>query len=193
MDIEDKIEMLYTFDSRRNMNTTIFDNIKVGSDGYGETGFVSIEYLISDYEELFNEELFTEDTVFYDLGSGTGKIVYHIGYLYNVKKSCGIEFSKERHLSGISLKEKYNLPDNNSISLINGNILDFDISDATVIYCDNTLFPIHINRKIYDKIPKGCIVFSKAPITKNREEVIRTNIVCVSEYGTDSLYIFKKN
>jgi hypothetical protein len=187
MNLEEKIKKMYSFDSRRKPNMTDFDTNNVGSQGYGETGFDSIELLISTYRELFND-----NTVFYDLGSGTGKIVYHIGYLHNPKKSCGIEYSKERHESGLTLKEKYSLPSNDKISLVNGNILDCDISDATVIYCDNTLFPYYINKKIYDKIPRGCTVFSKAPITKIREEVIKTTISFMSEYGTNSLFIFKK-
>ncbi len=187
MTIEEKIKKMYTFDSRRNSNKTHFDINTVGSEGYGETGFNSIEILISHYLEYFNN-----DSVFYDLGSGTGKIVYHVGYLYNVKKACGIEYSTERHSSGLSLTQKYDLPVTDNIQLINDNILDCDISDATVIYSDNTLFPVWINKKIYDKIPKGCIVFSKAPLTKNKEEAIKTNISFISEYGTNSLYIFKK-
>jgi|694.fasta_scaffold31063_12 hypothetical protein len=189
MNIVEKIKKIYTFDSRRKPNQTYFDSNEVGSEGFGETGFKSIEALISNYKEIFNE-----DAVFYDLGSGTGKIVYHIGHLYNIKKSCGIEYSKERHELGLSIKEKYDLPDNDKISLINANILDCDISDSTIIYCDNTLFPVWINKNIYEKIPNGCVVFSKSQISKNKKEYIKLkDFRFISDYGTDSLYMFVKN
>jgi SAM-dependent methyltransferase len=187
--IIDRVKKMYTFNSFNVFNKTDFPH-SVGPVGYGETGFDSIEAIINNFKDKFND-----DTIFYDLGSGFGKIVYHIGLLHNVKKSCGIEYSKERHEIALSFNKKYDLPVAENIILINGNILDYDISDATVIYFDNTLFPQSINDSIYKMIPKGCLVISRQQFKDSRinGELIRHYFDCFTEYGTDSLYLFIKS
>jgi SAM-dependent methyltransferase len=178
---------IYSEDSRKHNNRTHFDLSTVGSEGYGETGYDSMENIILRFIDYFNE-----DTTFYDLGCGTGKIVYHVGIKYKVKKACGIEFSKERCLIANKIKEKYKV-DSNNISVINANILDCDISDATVIYIDNTLFPKNINRKIYEMIPDDCLVITRAKLVSdmNQSDIIKKNLLtinAITEYGGSSLF-----
>ena len=87
------------------------------------------------------------------------------------------------------------MPDSENIHLINENILKCDISDATVVYCDNTLFPSHINNSIYKMIPKGCLVISRQIFRESivNKEQIKKNLIGIStEYGTSSLYLFIK-
>lgn len=130
-------------------NKTIFDN---GNDPiYGETTQKGVDGIVKHFKEHFNE-----NTVFYDLGCGLGKMVIHIGLQYNPKKSCGIEFSKERTQAAIDMKNEI-YPNNDNISFIIADILKCDYSDATVIYLDNTMFDDEITRKIIDKAPKGCL------------------------------------
>lgn len=179
------IKKIYSEDSRRLINTTKFD-ITVGSEGYGETGFDSMETIVSHFNEHFNE-----NTVFYDLGCGTGKIVYHIGLCYPVKKSCGIEFSKERCIIANQIREKYDIQ-SDKISILNKNILDCDISDATVIYMDNTLFPKVIVDKINDIIPVGCLVISRAKFSNQLYISNKINGSVLSNYGGSSLYYMIK-
>ena len=192
------IESIYWEDSRRLLNMTEFDIVSVGSEGYGETGYLSMERIINYFHDYFNEK-----TVFYDLGCGTGKIVYHVGLAYPVKKSCGIEFSKERCATAMRISEKYSIK-SEKISIINKNILDCDISDATVIYIDNTLFPKLINEKIYDIIPDGCLVISRARI--NNSKILDFNFKkenqldishkiggTLTNYGGSSLYSMIRN
>ena len=192
------IESIYWEDSRRLLNMTEFDIVSVGSEGYGETGYLSMERIINYFHDYFNEK-----TVFYDLGCGTGKIVYHVGLAYPVKKSCGIEFSKERCATAMRISEKYSIK-SEKISIINKNILDCDISDATVIYIDNTLFPKLINEKIYDIIPDGCLVISRARINnsknldfnfkkENQLDISHKIGGTLTNYGGSSLYSMIRN
>ena len=90
------------------------------------------------------------------------------------------------------IKEKYKV-DSNNISIINANILDCDISDATVIYIDNTLFPKNINRKIYEMIPDDCLVITRAKLVSdmNQSDIIKKNLLtinAITEYGGSSLF-----
>ena len=181
------IETLYRYNSHNLINKTNFDINLVGSEGYGETGYSSIESIVNHYSNYFNN-----DTVFYDLGSGIGKIVIHIGVKYKPKKSCGIEFSVERYLKSVELLEKFN--DTENIMFINDNILNCDLSDATVIYSDNTLFPDKINSSIYKQIPNGCLVISRKQFKESRlnGEIVKDGFTTPTNYGTNSIYTFLK-
>jgi hypothetical protein len=183
------LSTIYKIDYTKIYNKTEFDRNIVGSAVYGETGFNSIESIIKEFNEFFNE-----NTVFYDIGSGLGKIVYHIGLKYNVKKSCGIEYSKERYDCSLKIRENFNIKANN-ITFLNANVLECNILDATVIYTDNTAFPKNINDLIYKKIPKGCLVISRNFFKEamQNKEIIKKNINDSStNYGTNSLYFFIK-
>jgi len=184
----DKLKKIYSIETFKILNKTEFDKETVGSEGYGETGYESIDELVEFFREHFNDE-----TVFYDLGSGIGKIVFHIGLKYNVKKACGIEFSKERHSRAEKLRVEYEFDDN--ITFINDNILNCDISDATVIYIDNTLFPSNIDSEIYKLIPPNCLVLTRKRIRESKinDELIKNNFSVMSNYGTNTINTFIKN
>jgi SAM-dependent methyltransferase len=130
-------------------NNTNFGGTR--NDVYGEVTQISTNGIVNEFKNHFNE-----NTVFYDLGCGLGKMVAHIGLQYNPKKSCGIEFSKERINGANHIKETY-CKDNDKISFIHGSFLDQDISDATVAYCDNTMYNNELTEKIINTLPKGCL------------------------------------
>ena len=182
------IEKLYDFNSYRVMNKTEFDINIIGSDLYGETGYNSINEIVNQYKTHFNE-----DTVFYDLGSGIGKIVIHIGVEYNPKKSCGVEYSRERYETSLKLMETHNIK-NDNISFINDNILNCDISDATVIYMDNTVFLTKMDSEIYNMIPKDCLVISRKLVieSNSNNELFKDGFTSSTNYNTNTIYVFVK-
>ena len=144
-------------------NETVFNENTVGSPVYGEVTQSGTEAIIDKFSEYFNV-----DTVFYDLGSGLGKMVAHVGLTVGAK-SIGIEYSKERHGGASVMKDNY-IPDCDNVSFKNGNVLDFDLSDATVIYMDNTVFPKHIDLEIYKQLSSGCLVLYKKKLIGIEEE-----------------------
>lgn len=172
------IRSIYDINSYRVTNLTKFDKDKVGSGLYGETGYDEIQKMINHFKSYFNNE-----TVFYDLGSGLGKIVLHIGLECNPKKSCGIEYSKERHEKAIEIMKTHNIQ-NENISFINKSILECDISDATFIYIDNTDFSDNVNSEIYKIIPKGCLVVSR----KRFKDSIKNNERIENDFQIETLY-----
>ena len=99
---------------------------------YGEIEFIPFIALLS----LVPPD---KDTVFYDLGSGTGKAVLACAMVFKVKKSCGIELFEELHQSARDQK-KYleRIPEYQekaqTIDFIQTNFLQADISDATLIF-----------------------------------------------------------
>jgi len=120
-------------------------------DTYGEIKEEGIKSLIKQFQEYFDDP----NAVFYDLGSGKGDMVIYIASNTNVKKACGIELHTERCNEA---KEKLNAVDLNNVSFINENFLDSDISDATIIYCDNQLIPEEVIQELWKNIPKKTLV-----------------------------------
>lgn len=149
---------------------------------YGETNFSAIESIVNRFKEYFNE-----DAVFYDLGSGTGKIPIHIGLKYKVKKSVGIEFSKERCKFISDIKEKYPNLDYSNISILNESFFDSDISDATIIYLDNTMYTEpDYEYPIYNKIPDGCMIIHRKQIFNRGKGEI--DDMYKTSYGKNIIY-----
>jgi SAM-dependent methyltransferase len=151
-------EMYTTSGNGEYMNKTEFPMEGLGSvkiETYGEFNRNGVETYINYFKDHLNE-----NSVFYDLGSGLGKMVIHIGEEANIKKSIGVEYSKERHIGATHLKENY-VSDNDRISFINGDILKQDLSDATIIYFDNTCYSNEMCEEIYNLLPKGCLITYK--------------------------------
>ncbi len=142
-------------------NKTKFDQKVIGSDVYGEITEKGTDMIVNRFKEYFNP-----NTIFYDLGSGLSKMVIHIGMKYNVKESIGIEYSKERHQGALFLKENY-AKEYHNISFYNTTIQNYDISDATAIYMDNTIYPDELCLEVYNKIKKGCLIIYKKNFKKN--------------------------
>lgn len=135
---------------------------------YGEILFDSVLFIL-DYLQI------TEDDVFYDLGSGIGKFVYQVYLMSNAKKCVGIELSQTRYEKAKSIESKAKkvyqdcfkfensmrkqfgkeeLPKiaGKSIEYINGNVLDEDINDATVLYMDVFLNTDDFKKTLNDKL-----------------------------------------
>ena len=135
---------------------------------YGEITQKATDSLVSRFNEYFNE-----NTVFYDLGCGLGKMVIHLGMQYKLKKSCGIELSKERIQGANDLKQTYCM-DYDNITFINKSFFDCDLSDSTVVYYDNTMYDIEFDEKIMELLPKGClIIFRRSPQNVEGREIIK--------------------
>jgi len=98
--------------------------------------------ILFEFSELNNKD------IFYDLGSGTGKVVIDAYKKRNVKKSIGIEYNKN-YYDIAKKRAKDELSQNvvgKNVDFLHGNYSDkkenryvFDVSDATVVY--NSLAP----------------------------------------------------
>ena len=82
-------------------------------------------------------------TVFYDLGSGTGKAVFACAMVFEIKKSCGVEVfplldqAAKQQLTHISMLPDYQSL-HNKIDFICADFLDVGLEDATIIYISAT-------------------------------------------------------
>jgi hypothetical protein len=107
-----------------------------GASLYGEITQASVARLIKHLN-------LTPKDVFYDLGSGLGKVVLQVAVSSNVRSATGIELSHMRHLYAQTALHKtkeagYLMTKN--CSFINGDILTEPLPNATVIYTCSTAF-----------------------------------------------------
>ena len=167
------IDKIYNFEINyfESKNKTGFpSNLPPKSDVYGEVTKNGALNLTNHFQKYFNK-----NTVFYDLGSGFGKMVLMVGLKFNVKKSIGIEYSKERHQLAIDIKNKY-VPNSNNIEFYNKSFLDHDLSNATVVYYDNTMYTNEQDLKVYNLLPSKCLFLFKCDLFCRDADIKRTKI-----------------
>ncbi|MDR7209098.1 hypothetical protein [Flavobacterium piscis] len=95
---------------------------------YGSSSFLA---------DLFDPIEITNETVFYDLGSGYGNIILYGAVKYPDAQFKGIEILQERNEVCANLIEKEQIA---NVIAICGDILKADISDGNVFYLYNPLF-----------------------------------------------------
>ena len=105
---------------------------------YGEILPVSVGELIRGLDV-------NRDDVFYDLGSGTGKVCTQFMLDSDARKSAGIEISDTRVREANIIKQKLEEANpylfyGRELTHLNQNVVECDLSDATIIYTCSTCF-----------------------------------------------------
>lgn len=105
---------------------------------YGEILYPSLNKIIN-YMDI------NENDVFYDFGSGVGKVALQMLLNTPIKKAVGIEAHKKRNDVAVKVyqqvkKEFKELLENRHLDCLNTNFLEVDVKDATIIYTCSTLF-----------------------------------------------------
>lgn len=120
-----------------------------GAPTYGEILPKSVSILLADLK-------LTEEDVFYDLGSGVGKVAVQVYLESGVKKSVGVELSSTRHAHAMNvygkLKDAGKLKANRDLVFRQENILHTDISDATVLFLCSTCYSDELMAELAIKI-----------------------------------------
>lgn len=107
-------------------------------------GLHSFRYGSSNYmSELFNElNLNDSGKVFYDLGSGYGKVILYGAYYYPQAIFKGIEIIEERNAICNQFIRQLELT---NIAVYSEDLNTFDFSDGDVFYLNNPLFETRYN------------------------------------------------
>lgn len=118
---------------------------------YGEIDPTSVDIII-------NKLKIDNNDIFYDLGSGSGKVVMQFYTNTNIKKAIGIELQTNRHDISIKafnkLKTNYkNLLDpNRELIYYNQNMYNSNIDDATIVFMCSTCYGTDLLDIVYDKL-----------------------------------------
>ena len=136
---------------------------------YGEIRFSIFAKAIHKIKTLYNG-LNKDGGVFYDLGSGSGKMVLAAALLHPFSKSIGIEYLSDLHdLSQILVQRYYKSEKrNNTTSVLTklGDICDETFpwfEDADVIYCNMLAFEeelLHKVRELLKRVRPGTFVLT---------------------------------
>jgi Histone methylation protein DOT1. len=142
------------------------DNTKTSVDD-SKVSQKSNEYVKSTYGEILPTSVdkmidiikIGPDDVFYDLGSGMGKVTMQMFANTSAKKCCGIEYFPERAFSAKkALKKLYKLfpsllDDDRIISYQVQNIKDVHyLDDATIVFMCSTCYPEELLDIVYEKL-----------------------------------------
>ncbi len=168
-----------------------------------DQAFIYGEVIYSSFAELLRITAPKQDEVFYDLGSGAGKAVLWTSLLYPSLKCFGIEFLTG--LYQLSLAKKQELLDSPEIQssqekpkieFINTDILQFDFSNADIIFINATCFTPALWNGILAKfrnLKRGTriIVSSKNLVELSYLTLINYGFYQMS-WGLNPVYIYKK-
>lgn len=130
---------------------------------YGEIVHSSVNTLIRYMPDISDQD------VFYDLGSGIGKVPLHFFLKTPVKKACGVEASKLRNDHAVTIyhQVKSEFPElfegARELNCIQKNFMEAGIEDATIVYTCSTCFSEELLAEIaglLDRCPKLRYVIS---------------------------------
>lgn len=121
---------------------------------YGEVPFVTLEEIIKKVDP-------NKDGVFFDLGSGTGRIVIAAHLLCNFRKSVGVELLEGLHQKACEVKQEFenyvvpkipNYDQSRKINFINASILDVDLREADFIFMNHPFKDRELFAKLEEKL-----------------------------------------
>jgi len=119
-----------------------------GSPIYGEINHEALNKLLK-YLRLGPKD------VFFDLGSGVGKVITQTLLTTPVKLAVGVELSKIRHHDArLAMKRAYDFDPSikNRVRLLNKDLLTVDLHEATVIYTCSTAFSQLFMKKLTKRL-----------------------------------------
>lgn len=102
---------------------------------YGELKKIGVDNL---YNFIKTKMDINQDSIFYDIGSGNGKIVLHLSLISDFGKLIGVEIDKVRYLYSELIRNNINKEDN--VKFINDDIRNIDFSDASFVFVNDLLF-----------------------------------------------------
>ena len=123
---------------------------------------------------LIEKMALTQNDTFIDLGSGTGRVIFHAFLLSNAKEVIGIELEPELHTVALQKKEQImrELPlffhEHRTIELWNSNFLTTNVDNVTVAFISAVCFSQTTLRSLaikLNKLPHLRGVFSLKPLT----------------------------
>lgn len=120
-----------------------------GHPQYGEIPYDSAAHILDDLN-------LSRQDVFYDFGSGTGKLVLQVYLTTPVKRSIGIELSTTRWTIAESCRKQAVMDDHivngRDLIFLNQNLSSANFSDATVCFISGITFPSPLVQSLMDRL-----------------------------------------
>jgi len=162
------------------------------SEGYGEMAAASVEKMA----QLLNLSGAAPTASFFDLGSGTGRLVMHMAAKGYARLATGVELNSARHAFAVELARSGAVPagmpwasDTLGVSgggsagereaqlsvgvqLFHGDMLAADVSMATVIYTNPACLSCETRLALLRKIVEECLVLGLVITTSPLPELV---------------------
>ncbi|PIY68950.1 hypothetical protein COY90_03195 [Candidatus Roizmanbacteria bacterium CG_4_10_14_0_8_um_filter_39_9] len=142
-----------------------------------------------------------KNEVFYDLGSGTGKVVILAAMLANFSKVVGVEIFQELLDASQKVLDHYkelsglNNSFSQSVVFIHGNFNDVDFSEADVIFMNATAwsyeFGVPFIRKL-EQLKKGARIITSTLVIKSNKFKINPIGSIDFSWGDEEVFIHEK-
>lgn len=186
------LNTIYSVSTKEGYDCSFSEQFEDSFGLYGETSRAAIERCMHEFREYFDDP----EGVFYDCGSGLGKIVCHVALGSSLSKVCGIELDKVRHKKAIKLVDSLNFPSVKPL-LINDDFFDHDFSDATIIFFDNTMWNDELENKkelvekLFETIRPGVLIISKLmfPHLLCHRKYLRLESSYTDDHGIASIFL----
>jgi precorrin-6B methylase 2 len=137
------------------------------------------------------------ETVFYDLGSGTGKAVIAAAMVFNPAKSCGIELFSLLHQAALSQKACLKKISGyqtiaQHIEFRNEDLQKSKLSEANLIFINSTGFLgetwLTISKHL-EQINSGSLVISTSKPLRSEQFIVIKNTFVLMSWGPASVFI----
>jgi len=152
--------------------------------------------------EIFSKVKPCAGEVFYDLGSGSGRVVLFAALSFPFMKCVGIELVDELvRLAKDQLKlmqgrvpnlEGYDPSMLGEIEFIRGDLTKVDVSDADVVYTASTCFDekliLALANSLEKQVAKGTRVITLAKSLPSKEFKVFYQQLCPMEWGETTIY-----
>jgi hypothetical protein len=142
----------------------------------------------------------TENDIFFDLGSGKGKVVAQIFMQTNVKEAHGIEILPNLHVEAEEIKNKImqnhadKLTNQRSISFKQGSFFDVPLTGATVVLIASPCFSpsmLHALGERINKTPTIHTVLSLRPIATLSRVTFKKVLRVEGTWDTALCYLYQ--
>lgn len=164
------------------------------SETYGEIFFPSIHKLLSAIP-------ITEEDIFIDLGSGTGKIAAQVFLSYKVKESRGIELVSKLYQQSLIAAQRIrqDIPDyflnNRKLSFQEGSFLETSLDNSTIALVNSICYSQDFLRtlgRIIDDTPSIHTFMTLRPICTMRRLRFKKVIRIECSWDTTLCYVYGK-
>jgi len=173
------------------------ENIKSDEYIYGEIIYSTFADLLSASQPKPNE-------IFYDLGCGSGKAVFTTALLYPDVIARGVELlpplynlclELTKKLKGLMSNDKYFKTHTLNIEFFQENLLEYDFSNANILFLNATCFTKDNWTKICEKMeklaPGSRVIISSRSLESDNFELIHARSHLMS-WGMNTVHIYRK-
>jgi len=166
--------------------------------GIADTSYVYGEFSPESIVELMQEFKRDEHHVFYDLGSGVGKIVFTAALFFTFDKIVGIEYLDLLHEAATQVLNRTKSVSSdvnralNRVEFVNADLLKYDFSEADIVLVNAVCFPTSLMEKLVrklDDLKPGSLVITLAQALPSKDFEVKFSKLYAASWGKTMAFV----